>query len=324
MTPSTWEEAFARNRILGLFYWLQSMDEALARRDAAGCGRLLEQVLDVGRLSAWEQRPVLTRECAFRLLLGGGIEPLSGLLSARAQACRGAGDLGGAAEFLYRLGLARCRFDRMSEGRLLLAQSRELATAGGNVPVASAGAVALAAVETGPANLEGLWHRDMLGGEAPLELLSASVEDADWRRRREAMLALVEVGETAPLVRCLQSANVLVRMDAAAALEKACDPRTVEPLIQALKDEHWFVRWRAAVALGEIGDWRARIALEDALADPDPEVLTSALEALGRTGDQNSLRFLRVVRDVQDSAGHNARSIAAVASALIQKRTGGS
>ena len=79
--------------------------------------------------------------------------------------------------------------------------------------------------------------------------------NSDGFVREQARLALIDIGEEAvpSLVKALASNRQQVRWEAAKALVKIADPRSIAPLIKALQDEVFDIRWLAAEALIAIG-----------------------------------------------------------------------
>lgn len=123
-------------------------------------------------------------------------------------------------------------------------------------------------------------------------------------------------GQTDPvsqLIGDLNDTRWVVRLDAAFALSRIKDPRTVEPLIAALSDSDPDVRRTAATALGQNGDLRAVNALIESLQDAEAQVRNGAVEALGKIGDTRAIEPLfaalrdtdaEVRRRAADCLGH--------------------
>jgi HEAT repeat protein len=90
--------------------------------------------------------------------------------------------------------------------------------------------------------------------------------------REKARLALIDIGEEAvpAIVKALAS-NQQVRWEAAKALVKIADPRSIAPLIKVLQDEVFDIRWLAAEALIAIGTDSIKPLLA-ALADESKEL----------------------------------------------------
>ena len=136
----------------------------------------------------------------------------------------------------------------------------------------------------GPPNVDRLKARgDDLG------LIKALEYQKNWRVRRDAAVALGQIGDAsavAPLMSALKSPAVDVRKSAAEALGQIGDRGAAEPLIAALKDASWSVRRAAADALGQIRDPSAIEGLRAALEDHDSNVRRAATDALGALGWQ--------------------------------------
>ena len=74
-----------------------------------------------------------------------------------------------------------------------------------------------------------------------------------------------------------------VRLEAARALRKLADPRSLKPLCRALEDDDWWVRREVVVALAELKDARAIRSLGRALADPMAPVRSASAAALAES-----------------------------------------
>ncbi|MGQ4647335.1 HEAT repeat domain-containing protein [Lyngbya aestuarii] len=90
----------------------------------------------------------------------------------------------------------------------------------------------------------------------------------------------------------LKDSDSFVRRQAAVALGEIGNAQAVEALSAALKDSDSFVRREAAEALGEIGNAQAVEALIAALNNSDSEVRSYAAEALGEIGNAETLKKL--------------------------------
>ena len=86
-----------------------------------------------------------------------------------------------------------------------------------------------------------------------------------------------------PLIAALSDPDPLVRRQAAEALGRMSDPRSVEPLIDGLSDPDPLIRRQIIQALGKIKDPRAIDPLIKILIDTDekPYIRATAAEALG-------------------------------------------
>lgn len=82
------------------------------------------------------------------------------------------------------------------------------------------------------------------------------------------------------LIPLLKNKNYLVRSWSAHALREIKDPRALDALMASLKDEYSLVRWKSAAALGEIKDYRAVDALITSLKDNDSTVRNNSAWAL--------------------------------------------
>jgi hypothetical protein len=96
----------------------------------------------------------------------------------------------------------------------------------------------------------------------------------------------------AALVRCLGSKNLMLRIEAVAALGRIGD-ESVEPLLESLvndRQQDTNIRGNACVSLGRLGARSAEPVLEKALKDPDQFVVECAREGLKllRSGPESS------------------------------------
>jgi HEAT repeat protein len=125
----------------------------------------------------------------------------------------------------------------------------------------------------------------------------ASLKSADAFKRREALLALGEIG-TPAAVRAIAGAmsdeSGELREVAVLALGRIGGERVVPHLIHALKDESCYVREAAACGLFR-GGARAVKPLSGALGDEHWPVRHNAVEALGCIGSKQALKPLIAV-----------------------------
>jgi len=118
--------------------------------------------------------------------------------------------------------------------------------------------------------------RDMA---ALIKLLTAE----DWSVRRDAVLALGEIGDGScimPLAQRLHDSYLEVRLAACGVFLKMGD-EVVEPLIKALKDDNRVVREGVTQVLGKLRDPRAIYPLIDALRDTARKRVSDALRSFG-------------------------------------------
>ncbi len=124
-------------------------------------------------------------------------------------------------------------------------------------------------------------------GQPAVEPLTAALKNEASKVRRNAALALGEIGDPRavnPLIATLEDKHSDVYMAGVEAMVKIDATRAVEPLIAALRYEPDGMRWCAAEALGEIGDPRAVEPLIAALRDTDWHVRQAAAKALDKLG----------------------------------------
>jgi hypothetical protein len=127
-------------------------------------------------------------------------------------------------------------------------------------------------------------------GKRVVPVLLRSLRDSDWQVRRQAALALGEIGDrraVEPLGRALQDECTAVREAAAQALGALGDARAVSELVRILhKDESdkivlFHDRRDAAQALANLGIPQALEPLAEALHHSRASVRTAASRALG-------------------------------------------
>jgi len=130
--------------------------------------------------------------------------------------------------------------------------------------------------------------RSMIGvaDEGYLDILIDKLGDPDSDVRRQALLAVVNIGEAAvkPLIQKLEDPSWQTRAMVAEALGEIGSKKAVKPLKGMLsgrkRDENRYVRGKVAEALGLIGDPEAVEALQRAAKDPYPFVRRKARAAL--------------------------------------------
>jgi HEAT repeat protein len=134
-----------------------------------------------------------------------------------------------------------------------------------------------------------------------IEPLIAALRDDDIKTTVYAKISLGEIGSSAvdPLIQALQDKDYRVRSNAAYALGRTEDQKSVMPLIQALNDEEWSVRSDAAEALGELKDERAVEPLILALNDEEWDVCFNAVFSLGQIKDKRAVEPL--IQALQDN-----------------------
>jgi len=121
----------------------------------------------------------------------------------------------------------------------------------------------------------------------------ATPSSSDIQKMHAELIA--SMGELAlnPLLRALSDSDSSIRRNAAYALGKMKNKKTVEPLIGIMnKDSDWNVRCNAATALGLIGDKRAVEPLLRVLEDKDEHLPRHAIEALGWIRDERAVETL--------------------------------
>ena len=110
-----------------------------------------------------------------------------------------------------------------------------------------------------------------------IERLMSQVLDTNVETSRNAIFALERLGDPRAVPAICNALRVhpsrYVRVAAAGALGKFCDPYAIPSLTGALEDDNYDTRWLAVVALGAIGP----SALMDAL-DVVPEGILENLE----------------------------------------------
>jgi len=108
-----------------------------------------------------------------------------------------------------------------------------------------------------------------INDERVLEPLISYLKSDEFKD--DATRALVDLGTPAvpKLIEALNSQDDFVKKQAILALGDIQDPLAVDPLIVLLQDEDWLVRLTAAASLEKIGDLRGRVAIKPLMKDPD-------------------------------------------------------
>lgn len=170
-------------------------------------------------------------------------------------------------------------------------------------------------------------------GKPSFDLLTASLEDTDWRVRRNAAYALGEMNDANAvgfLARALGDENLYVANEVKAALVKIGEPSVnsvvvllrdndidvqknagyvlsqigkpaVKPLIDMLKDADSCVVIEAIWALGEIGDNRAIDPLLFMLKNKNNLIRWETVSALGKIGDERVIKFIKPMLNDEDN-----------------------
>jgi HEAT repeat protein len=138
-------------------------------------------------------------------------------------------------------------------------------------------------------------------GPPSVDPLIAVMSGKDWRVRRNAILALGQIGDSRgvePIIRALKDGDDTVRSQAARALGQLKDRRAVGPLCERINDPHPGIRENVISALGSIGGDQATDVLISLLkidrkrnemernleGDPETANRWAAAEALGQPG----------------------------------------
>lgn len=127
----------------------------------------------------------------------------------------------------------------------------------------------------------------ILGDTRATDPLIKALQDDVKSVRSSAAFSLGILGDEraiAPLIKALQDDAISVRRGVIAALVEMGHP-TVPPLIAALNDQNHQVRSNAARALGKLSDVRSVESLITALNDPDPRIRGNIGRALREMGD---------------------------------------
>jgi HEAT repeat protein len=100
-----------------------------------------------------------------------------------------------------------------------------------------------------------------------------------------------------------------LRCEAAAALGRIGDERSLSLLLSALVHEEEEVRMFAAEALGDLGDHQAVEPLISALGDNDHMVRVAAAEALGKLNDTRAIKPLKgIISDTYEEVRQAAET----------------
>jgi HEAT repeat protein len=95
----------------------------------------------------------------------------------------------------------------------------------------------------------------------------------------------------------LEDVDDATREEAAKALAKKGDPKTLEPLLAALEDDYWSVRSHVGWALAKIGGEKAVEGLITLFNDNMMEVQTEAVQAMASMGKGVSPHLLTCLKD---------------------------
>ncbi len=122
-----------------------------------------------------------------------------------------------------------------------------------------------------------------LKNERDIEGLINLLENEDQKVRKDAVLALGEIGDVScavPLAQKLKDDYLDIRIAACEAFIKM-GHQAVDSLIELLKDQNWIIRDGAVQALEKIRDTRAINPLIEALKDTNRKRISDALRSIG-------------------------------------------
>jgi len=111
----------------------------------------------------------------------------------------------------------------------------------------------------------------------PARLLAAQLNDEDWQVRRDARLALQDLGlEATPyIIPVLRSPHESGRWEAAKTLVNIADPVAAPALVESLEDDSFEIQWLAAEALIAIGEDAVLPLLKALISHPESPSLRS-------------------------------------------------
>jgi len=143
--------------------------------------------------------------------------------------------------------------------------------------------------------------------------------DADVRRETVQAISQVRTDDSVSVLtdRLLKDPDPLVRAQAAAALGRVRDPKSVPYLLEALKDTQAVVRWDACVALGLLRDPASLDPMVQVLrTDDSVDVRRAAARTLGLFRDE------RAVPPLIDATGDSEPGVAKAAAVALLEMTG--
>jgi HEAT repeat protein len=165
-------------------------------------------------------------------------------------------------------------------------------------------------------------------GTPAVEPLIGLLKNKDWVVRKDAAMALGEIGDKRaidPLIRALADkkkdmASEPVSAEAAEALGKIGDKRAVEPLIKTLEQKTGTARAAAASVLGRFGDNKAVPPLIATLKSKYYKAKIEAATALGELGDERAveplIQVLKQKTPIIKESSYDVSIIRSVAEAL--------
>jgi HEAT repeat protein len=138
--------------------------------------------------------------------------------------------------------------------------------------------------------------------------------------REHARLNLIDLGKEAvpSLIQALASKQQQIRWEAAKALAKIADPKSISSLIKALQDEVFDVRWLAAEALIAIGSDSVKPLLVVLIDEPKELFLREgAHHVIKYIIDQNAkeLELNKILKSVERALDSTVPSIAVAGAA---------
>ena len=134
-----------------------------------------------------------------------------------------------------------------------------------------------------------------LKNDRDVEGLIRFLEDEDYSVRKQAILALAEIGDVScamSVAQRFQDNYLDIRVAACNAFIKM-GSQVVEPLIELLNDQNWVIREGAVQALEKIGDTRAIHPLIGALKDTSRKKISDALRSIGSAAFEPLIEALK-------------------------------
>ncbi|MEW6007591.1 MAG: HEAT repeat domain-containing protein [bacterium] len=151
--------------------------------------------------------------------------------------------------------------------------------------------------------------------EKRIDFLLSSLNDGDWRIRKEAIRSLKKIGKPdfiKPLIKMLQDEKLEVKREASIALCSLGEEKGFGMLVDGMRSKNWSVQIQMAHTMSNyITENRERIfkLFVELTKDPDPQTRAAAIIGIGMMGDEKFIPNLLMAWTQEREVGIKKRII---------------